>query len=404
MYCEVASLMPGAMCKAIKPLALTVIILVAAFPGRADERLRIEGTINDQQIHLIFDTGADRVLLFPKGAKRLGLTVIHPPPLSSTPAGKVGIGITEPCDLTLFQTTIRTPLAVLDIPDYLPMKADGAIGWGPLSQNVLQIDAADLKGTFLSEVPADLKSWLSLPIQSNCGYLFLKNATTDCSNGVVLVDTGFSGGVALAPSKWKEWNAAHPNQTMTLDSYFMPGAGLVVNEERWASKLQLGPLTLTDVPIMEANIAQISLGGSGYQASLGLAALKRLDLVIDGPGKTAYLRLKKAPAPAYDQNRLGAVFVPTTPQKDALLAHVAPRSPAFEAGIRDGDVLLKIGQLEVTHWRTSPGILPLSKFWEQPAGTQLRLTLARDGDPYRTTVCLREILESHQKSTPASRP
>jgi C-terminal processing protease CtpA/Prc len=82
-----------------------------------------------------------------------------------------------------------------------------------------------------------------------------------------------------------------------------------------------------------------------------------------------------------------------------LVAHVLAHTPAFEAGIRDGDVLLKIEDLDVTKWRTLPGILPLARFWTRPPGTRLGLTLKRQSNLYRATLVLREILSADIKPT-----
>ncbi len=72
------------------------------------------------------------------------------------------------------------------------------------------------------------------------------------------------------------------------------------------------------------------------------------------------------------------------------MADVADESPAYEAGIRNDDVLLKIGELDATKWRTDPKVLPLSRFWNSPAGTKLELTLKR-GD--------RELADSYHVAT-----
>ncbi len=172
----------------------------------------------------------------------------------------------------------------------------------------------------------------------------------------------------------------------------MPGAGLVVREETWASAIGFGPLVLTEVPLIEANQSQTALGSVGYEASLGLAALKRLDFIVDGKRDLAYLRLKKTPPPLYEHNRLGAVFVPADSHNDNLIAKVTSSSPAHEAGICNGDVLLKIGKLDATKWRSDPAILPLSQFWMQPPDTKPDLTLERDSGTFKATVLLRQIL------------
>jgi hypothetical protein len=367
--------------------------------GWADERLWMEALVNGRPARLIFDTGTDRVILFREGARRLGLQVTQDAPAPKPDSGEAAVGITEPCDLTFYGTTVRTALNVLEMPDYLHMRADGAVGWGALRGNIICIDANSLTVTFLSEMPREALSWRQFGIRTNSGFLFLKVDAGEPSNGVVLVDTGFSGGVALAPPNWREWKAAHPRQLATLDSYFMPGAGLVITEEMLARELGLGSLSLTDVPVTEANPAQVALGGKRYQASLGLTALKRLDLIVDGEHGVAYLRPTRVPASNYDYNRTGAVFVPPDADSEQLTAHVAVPSPASEAGIRDGDVLLKIDDLDVTKWRTRAGILPLSRFWARPAGTRLDLTLKRKGALYRTTVVLRDFLRGDDKLT-----
>ena len=58
-------------------------------------------------------------------------------------------------------------------------------------------------------------------------------------------------------------------------------------EVAWAQELDFGPLRLSDVPVTEANKRDVAWG---FSATFGLAALKRLDIVIDGPRGVAYLR------------------------------------------------------------------------------------------------------------------
>jgi S1-C subfamily serine protease len=139
-----------------------------------------------------------------------------------------------------------------------------------------------------------------------------------------------------------------------------------------------------------------------YEGTLGLAALKRLDVIIDGKEGVAYLRPKTNSPPAYDHNRLAAVFTPPDMKADGLIAHVLDGGPAYEAGIRSGDILLKGGELDVTKWRTDPAVMPLSQFWMRAPGSKLELTLKRGNDTFKKTVVLRQILspETDAKAQP----
>lgn len=371
---------------------LAILMLCLAGLSRADQRIWLEARVNGQPARFIFDTGADRLILFRKSAERLKLKLTQTPSDSTTPSGMVGIGRTEPCEVRLLGNVLRMSIPVIEMPSYLEMHADGVLGWGAVQDNILEIDALTSQLMFTSKVPSESAGWTKLRLLAGSGFLSLEIPHPGSAAGILLVDTGFSSGVALPPSNWKQWKLAHPAAPATLDSYFMPGAGLVVKEETWAGSIGFGPLTLTDVPLTEANPAQIALGSSGYEGTLGLAALKRLDFVVDGTSGAAYLRPKKGAPVPYNHNRLGAVFVPPDSGGDELIAHLLKDSPAHDAGICDGDVLLKIGDLDATKWRSDPAVSPLSRFWMKPAGTRLDLTLRRQTATFRTSVLLRQIL------------
>jgi len=368
-----------------------------------DERILLDATINGKPARLVFDTGASDLILFSKGAERLGLKVIEPPRDIQVAPGEVLTGSTEDCELVLGTTRMKTVFRVFDPPSFLNMGVDGAVGWHSIRFNTIQIDASQRKATWLTNAPPEAATWLKFRIRSQSRILSLEIPGREGNRAVLTVDTGSSDGVALAPEKWSEWKAAHTNRPTTLMAGYMPGAGTVVMEECWAKQLIFGPLVLTNVPVMAANVAEQAVGSPGFEASLGLAALRCLDLIIDGDLGIAYLRPRNLPPPAYQHNRLGAVFVPPDMQSRDLVARVIDGSPAYEAGIRDGDLLLKVGDLDVTKWRTDPTVLPLSRFWEGPPGTRLDLSLKRGTKTFKTTAVLRQIL-SPVAGSPAKAP
>jgi membrane-associated protease RseP (regulator of RpoE activity) len=201
------------------------------------------------------------------------------------------------------------------------------------------------------------------------------------------VDTGSEFGLALAPQKWQAWKETNPHQAMTLTRFSTLGDGLVFKEEAWANQVAFGTLILTGVPVMEATPTQLTLEGRQCEGLLGLAALRRLDFIVDSEHGVAYLRSKGTPPPPYKHNRSGAEFVPSDLRGDELIARVVEGSPAEEAGIRNGDVLMKIDELDVT----MRNIDALRKLWMR-SGTKINITLKRDGRIFKTTVTLRDIL------------
>jgi hypothetical protein len=375
---------------------LMIGLLVSGSLG-ADDRFIIEGTVKGQPVHFAVDTGAGvEFVVWQKTATRLGLKTSQSSVLAEPTAGQIATAWTEPADLEVMGEARReSRFAVVDTPGVIRPDVDGLMGWPALQNRILVLAVADHLATLVERVPVSAAQWRHVALSKECAALIL-NAPTRPAGGVgrVLVDTGSGFGVMLAAERWLSWKAAHPFRASTMVAYYKPGAGLVVAEESWASELEVGGIVLHDVPVMEADATDRAAVGTDYTASLGLAALARLDLVLDGEAGVAYVHAASGSPPPYAHNRLGAVFVPRDEQSNDLVAAVAERSPAFEAGIRDGDVLQKIDGLDVTQFRTQPGILPLSRFWNQSPGTLLALELRRGGEIFHVKVGLRNLLGS----------
>ncbi len=221
----------------------------------------------------------------------------------------------------------------------------------------------------LEKLPDDIAKWTRLEVDTNFNYLLLKVPTSSTRiPSAILIDTGDDGGVMLPSARWRDWKVARPNAPTTLTVYASPGVGPIVAEEGWARELVVGPVSLRNVPVVEANKSLSLTGTSSYIGTFGMAALRQLDFIFDGECHVVYLRTKENPAAKYEHNRLGAVFAPPD-----HAARVTPGSPAWEAGIRDGDLLLRVGNREVTKWRTEDPWISISEYWTMPAGTKFKL-------------------------------
>src|SRR6185437_15258909 len=342
----------------------------------AGKRFLVHAKIDGKPVTLALDTGnGEGLLLFKPAAQRLGLDLTGVPSDATRQNGKFFALETAPHDVTIFNTTGKLPLMVADFS--VPMDVDGCAGWALFKNGIFQIDAAAgvIKG--LPRVPRESRDWTKLRVRRNSDVLCLEMPGPR-KKGIILVDTGDAGGVSLSPLRWQTWTNTHPERAKTLKAYYMGGSGVVVGEESWADTFGLGPIELNDVPIEPASPSDMAVGSpeAPYQATLGLTALQRMDLIIDGKSGVAYVRPRTGPFPPYSYNRASAVFVPRHPGRDKrsdLVAHVLEGGPAYQAGVRDGDIVISFDGQSPGAWHEGPTTASSTR----PAGTKLKLTLKR---------------------------
>jgi hypothetical protein len=369
-----------------------LIIVAAAFASLcsfgAEERIWLDAKVNGTPAKIFLDTGAGAFYLFRSGAERLGFEL---PDAGKTP-WRMYWG--DRCTLECPGFKGRLRPVITEQPAYLPVgDIDGFVGWRTIHDNVVRFDAAADRVEFLKDVPAEAKTWTKLSARmKGSGILALEIPK---EKSLIIIDTGSMMGIGLPLKKWSEWKIAHPDRGVTLAAASMPSAGIFVREQAWARGIAVGELLVTDVSIEEADPWSKSIGRERLAATFGLGALKRVDLVVDGKNGVAYITPKKTPDGPPNHNRLGAVFIPRAESGDALIAVVLDKTPASEAGIRNGDILLKVDGRDMTHWRETIGALAggrMANFWERPAGMRLQLTLQRGGETIETQATLRDLL------------
>lgn len=385
----------------MRQIILTIIIFVCVsycLANSADDYLVFEAKINGQPVVLAFDTGAEGSMLFRRTAERLKLTVVDPPKAmkESLPPGKVKTGYTELCRLSNLNLGIEMDVRfrVFDVPaEAGAYPLDGVIGWPNFKDNILQIDRDSKKIKGLDKLPVDIEKWSKWAIYNDPGFqvLLIKVPDATGQEGVICIDTGAPGGVSLSAGRWKDWCDKNEGHSLTVTAYYSPAVGLKVYEERWADNLSIGDFVISGVPVTQGALV-LEQAIPQLQATVGLFALSRLEVIVDGPGGCFYTRQRKNPQLKYSHNRAAAVFVPKDFASPHLVAHVVDNGPAFQAGIRNGDILLKIDDLDVTKWQTDPKVLPLSRFWERPAGTKMQLSLMRNDKLFSAVIELRDIL------------
>jgi len=271
----------------------------ASIDVRADFR---NATINGQPAKIILDTGAARADLTKAGANRLGVKVgpvasdvtlpaaaansttvsAPPPPLfdsvlhhQTTPTDwfgtKVPHGLSEAVKIGLGNQTMTTQIPVGDYPG---VYVDGVIGWAEVRDNILVFEPVTRTISGVAELPAETAGWLKLKVREDSGTLVLETPLPDGKTGTIKVDTGDYRGVMLPAARWTEWSATQTGASAVGD-------------------VTLGALALTNVPVTEESKSIVM---DGYIGRLGLAALARMDLVVDAKGGFAYVRPRLPPA------------------------------------------------------------------------------------------------------------
>jgi len=360
-------------------------------------------SINGLPVNLIIDTGSSYPLLLSEDCvKRLGLKMAKAVPGDSNPVpGKPKLGLTGPCDETVFG--LNFPKVSVPVYQHEPENdsenkpIDGIIGWPFLRAEIIGFFLGD-HGQFgrLANVPAEAMAWPKFPILNQDGLLSLN--VSSGHNGVtrVIIDTGMPEGVELPPDQWREWKMRHPAAPMTLVSINMLGDKDWYKEESWADTFPIGKsIVLHDVPISEADSAHCQMAAPGEKiVVIGLAALKRMLLVLDSPNHVAYAAALVAPPPPYSHNRLGIMFMPKDDRRMEVVARVASGSPAEAAGIQDGDILLKVNQTAIAGWESyrNLDLLKDDLNWSIPAGTKVAFMLRRGNKVIQVIAVAKDIL------------
>ena len=355
-----------------------------------EDKIWIQARVNGQPVRLAFDTGAEASFLFRRAAKRIGLGFADPPSDFRPHPGRVAAGWSEECTLLVRDSTFRTRFRIIDGPPIPELSVDGVLAWANMSESIFRFRGAQRVLDTLTEVPQEAATWLKCELQPNRGLLVVRIPSKDGPQVPILIDTGTSCGVELSGERWRQWSQGRRDEPATLIAYWTPADGLLVRKQLWARRLTFGQLTISEVPVQQCSPSQEHL--NYHEGIFGLSALNRLDVIVDGSNACAYLRPSQHPPLPYEHNRMGAVFVPGGAGGTDLVAQVLEASPAYAAGIRSGDMLLRVGDLDVTKWRTDPRVLPLSRFWCRPAGSRLELLLRRKGQTFQATVELKEIL------------
>lgn len=226
-----------------------------------------------------------------------------------------------------------------------------------------------------------------LPLFSAGGLPFVEGSISlsggGSATGLFLVDTGQPGpGIVLASAFF----AAHPGMVAgpKLDrpaTATAPATTLVRLQE-----LHLGPLTL-HAPIAEVESTGPSAGNPRLAGVLGLEALSRFNFVLNQRYASLYLEPNQRMHEPFEADMSGLALTATADHK-LVVASVTPGSPASDAGVQAGDLLVRMEDKLLV----AANLGSVTAALRSTPGTMVHLELERNGKPERVTLRLKRML------------
>lgn len=373
---------------------------------KGHEALNIPFEINSDKIYLqvkvdgkgpfwfVLDSGSPSTVVDMQVARKLGLRLSNPQRTGGAGEGSTSMATTQFDTVSLPGLSYKPsrPLAIdVDAVMQAPegRHVQGLVGGDFMARTIVEIDYAQRRVSFRD--PATYRhsgSGFTVPIRV-AGFM-LADATLAMLDGkrlkgTFVVDTGARLAVTLNTPFVDENHLLTPSMSRVV-----VGSGLggkVVHGLGRLAWLQLGDARL------ERPVATFSQDKSGVfaatqiQGLIGAEVLKRFRVTIDYPEKKLYLDPAGTPEPfEFDASGLFLIAKGSDLRKYEILS-VAPRTPAAEAGIRDGD------QIDYVDGRPAAD-LSLEQIRQRlrRIGATVSLVVSRDGKQRTVSLRLRRVV------------
>jgi len=302
--------------------------------------LYVEATIDDKPALMVLDTGAGANILTPRAAKRLNLELGKgqvsvqgaggdAASASEVKLGKLGVG----------DATLKAQNAyVIRLPEALV--CDGLLGTPFFQAWIVQFDYEKLRLTLTPrsafQPPADATA---VPIR------FFNNipaveATVDGIKGQFKIDTGAGDALTLfAP--FVEEHHLRGKYMPSLQTVTGRGVGgLLYGDMVRLPEFRIGSFRFTRITAELSRQTEGAFAGKENAGNLGGEIWQRFTLILDYPESKIFLIPNGRFETPFVANRSGLAL--DTDQGMTLIRAVIPDSPATEAGVHEGDIVLAI--------------------------------------------------------------
>lgn len=218
---------------------------------------------------------------------------------------------------------------------------DGLLGWDCIKKYVWNINYPKRSHRFFNHLPARIRKWHKLHLVSGSDYPQI----ADKHGRRIILDTGAPHAVYISKKRWAAIKQAYPDAFVSVYSGYSPAAGgFYAHECMNVSSFQVGPLELNNILLCESFANPEIMGiPDDIDIILGYSALASRQFWLDGPGNALYFSSSTSTVAAVPTfNLMGGTFIQDRNGSGPMKAFVAEWSPAWNAGLRTGDVLVSI--------------------------------------------------------------
>ena len=339
------------------------------------EHIYLDGEVSGTPVTILLDSGAGATVLDSTLAAELGLEGT-----GSLPARGIG-GTTEfsfvkvstyyaAGALVSDQTLAVMPLSEEFYPSTGEM-IDLIIGYDFLSRFVTRIDYGSETITLFDpdSFSIDSDDISILPAERSMSLLSIEAVLEDSVPVTLLLDTGAGGSIHLTPSFFEN----HPefmNGRSTFETVIQGVGG-----EETISGFRVGEITLGDYTVPCGLCSSFDGGDmfSQYDGILGNAVLSRFILYLDYSSGRIILEPSSLFEEGLPESLTGMGL--EIENSSLLVSKVIQGSPAEEAGILEGDILLEISGIPVT----SDQLNDLSNLLPDTVGAAVSVRFMRNG-------------------------
>jgi hypothetical protein len=349
--------------------------------------LYVNAAIDDKPVLMVLDTGAGANILTPRAAKRLVLeagnvrTNVQGAGGDAAPASSVKIG-----KLSIGDAALKAQSAfVIPLPDVLA--CDGLLGTPFFQAWIVQFDYANLRLTLTPraafQAPAGATA-VPIHFYNNIPAL---DATVDGIKGQFKIDTGAGDAVTLF-GPFIEKQHLRGKYTPSIQTVTGRGiGGLLYGDLVRLPEFRIGSFRFTRVTADLSRQTEGAFAGVDSAGNLGGEIWERFTLILDYPENKIFLIPNANFDAPFIANRSGIAL--DTEQGMTVIRAVIPESPAAEAGIHEGDIVLAIDGTSIYRidgWK-------VRDILRGEIGKKIVLHLrAPDGTERDATLTLRDLL------------